>query len=219
MAKKKPQPDFDTCPTCRKTKPIAEFGRDRRRAAHCIDECIACQDICRQGREAARAQRIHDRRQDYRYQVLAHYGTACACCGGNRDLAIDHVNGDGARHREEVDAANLYRWLVESGFPEGFQTLCGPCNASKKDTPQCRLNHNIVLADPAAQWWTIADVAAYLGVKEITARGYQGHRRLPSGDRMTGPTPAWNPSTVIAWNESGRPGRGARTDLSRGGEG
>jgi hypothetical protein len=213
MAKKKPQPDSDTCPTCEKTKPIAEFGRDRRRAEHCVAECIACQEICRQGREAARAKRLHDKRQDHRRQALAHYGTACACCGSDRELEIDHVNGDGARHRQEVDATRLYRWLVESGFPVGFQTLCGLCNRSKGDTPRCRLHHATAFADPAADWWLMADVAAYLGIKTVSAKSLRDRSRLPPGDRMIGRTPAWRPATITAWK---RPGRGARTDLDQG---
>jgi len=33
------------------------------------------------------------------------------------------------------------RWLVKNGFPEGFQTLCRPCNVSKKRGTRCRLKH------------------------------------------------------------------------------
>jgi hypothetical protein len=213
MVEEIPQPNFSTCPTCDKTKPVAEFGRDRRRAEHCIDECIACQDVCRANRDAARARRLHDRRQCYRHKVLAHYGEACSCCGSVQMLAIDHVGGDGARHREEVNAPLLYRWLVENGFPAGFQTLCRLCNSSKGATPACRLKHGGSLADPAADWWLIDDVATHLGIKVVSAKSLRGRSRLPPGDRMLGPTPVWRPATITAWK---RPGRGARTDLDRG---
>lgn len=70
------------------------------------------------------------------------------------------------------------------------------------------------LADPAADWWTMDDIAAYLGVAPATARRYRGrepeHGGLPPEDRMFGRTPAWRPATVTAWK---RPGQGARTDL------
>lgn len=75
------------------------------------------------------------------------------------------------------------------------------------------------LADPAADWWTMDDIAAHLGLKPETVRRYRGrpveHGGLPKEDRMFGRTPAWKPSTVTAWSESGRLGQGARTDLNR----
>lgn len=75
------------------------------------------------------------------------------------------------------------------------------------------------LADPAADWWTIDDVAAYLGVKPESARRYRGRPLerggLPAEDRMFGRTPAWKPQTVITWNEGQRAGQGARSDLDR----
>jgi ferric-dicitrate binding protein FerR (iron transport regulator) len=78
-----------------------------------------------------------------REAVLDHYGRACVCCGSTEKLTIDHVNGDGAEHREQIGHGStvLYRWLVASGFPEGFRVMCMPCNASKRDGTRCRLDH------------------------------------------------------------------------------
>jgi len=82
-----------------------------------------------------------------RDQVFGHYGRSCACCGTTENLSIDHVNGDGAGHREELfgrrhgGGDQFYRWLVKNGFPAGFQTLCLPCNQSKQNGEQCRLKH------------------------------------------------------------------------------
>jgi hypothetical protein len=78
--------------------------------------------------------------------VLDHYGRVCACCGATGRLTIDHVNGDGKQHREQVfgrqqAGPHFYRWLISNGFPEGFQVLCLSCNNSKKNRPQCTLNH------------------------------------------------------------------------------
>ena len=36
---------------------------------------------------------------------------------------------------------DFYAWLVRNGFPEGFQTLCWPCNKSKDTGDRCRLDH------------------------------------------------------------------------------
>lgn len=83
-----------------------------------------------------------------RTAVFDHYGHACACCGSTKRLTMDHVNGDGREHREELfgsnrggNTFNFYHWLITSGFPDGFQTLCMPCNQSKRAGERCRLSH------------------------------------------------------------------------------
>jgi hypothetical protein len=80
-----------------------------------------------------------------RARVFGHYGVTCACCGTTEHLSIDHVNGDGAAHREEIPKHRstdaLYRWLVKEGFPEGYQTLCVRCNQSKARGERCRIDH------------------------------------------------------------------------------
>lgn len=67
-------------------------------------------------------------RRNLRDDVLDHYGRACVCCGEKEDafLTIDHIAGDGAKHRGA--GQNLYRWLRKQGFPLGFRTLCANCN-------------------------------------------------------------------------------------------
>jgi hypothetical protein len=91
------------------------------------------------------AARERDRRwyESYKTQVFDHYGRACACCGATERLNIDHVNGDGKRHREELKGSSkaFYHWLIVNGFPDGFQTLCAPCNVSKRNGPRCRIDH------------------------------------------------------------------------------
>ncbi len=94
--------------------------------------------------ETARRRR---RRTKVRARVFAHYGQQCACCGRTDQLTIDHVTGGGAEHREELwpgyepSSHQMYAWLVRNNFPAGFQTLCAPCNNSKKAGERCRLNH------------------------------------------------------------------------------
>lgn len=98
-------------------------------------------------REALAAQE-RERRAQLKERILAHYGTTCACCGTTDRLTIDHVNGDGARHREELFGdsqgggfGQFYAWLARQGFPAGFQTLCHPCNSSKRSGDKCRIKH------------------------------------------------------------------------------
>ena len=67
--------------------------------------------------------------------ILTYYGggvAACVLCGyDNMDaLSIDHINGDGARHRREhhiTSSYKLYRLLRRNGFPIGYRTLCMNC--------------------------------------------------------------------------------------------
>jgi len=86
-------------------------------------------------------------RQTARRIVLERYGTVCACCGTADDLSIDHVDGGGKRHRDElaggrqIASDELYRWLIANDFPEGFQVLCRSCNASKGEGATCSLRH------------------------------------------------------------------------------
>lgn len=75
-----------------------------------------------------------------RSAVLDHYGRECACCSTAKRLTVDHLNGNGAAHRAEI-GTSLYRWLIANGFPEGFQVLCQPCNASKGNGDCCKLDH------------------------------------------------------------------------------
>lgn len=72
----------------------------------------------------------------YKEKVFSHYGKFCACCGENEIdfLTIDHINGDGNKHRKELGnkgGLSFYKWLVENNFPKEFQTLCMNCNWAK----------------------------------------------------------------------------------------
>lgn len=93
--------------------------------------------------ERAEARRY---RAGIRRRVLAHYGEQCACCGRKDRLTIDHVNGDGGQHRAELwgrtnpSSYQMYAWLIKNDFPPGFQTLCQPCNGSKRNGARCRLH-------------------------------------------------------------------------------
>lgn len=82
--------------------------------------------------------KARDRR--IRLECLAHYGTACACCGESRFefLSFDHENGRGSEHRRaDRTACDLARWLKRNGFPIGFRTLCMNCNWSRGRLGYC----------------------------------------------------------------------------------
>lgn len=78
--------------------------------------------------------RSKKRKDRIRKTVLAFYGNKCVCCGeSNREfLAIDHIAGNGRRHREEIKV-NIYEYIYRSKFSEKgtYQILCHNCNMSK----------------------------------------------------------------------------------------
>lgn len=67
--------------------------------------------------------------------VLTAYGNVCVCCGESEPsfLVIDHVNNDGARHREKIgqgarkigSGSIMHKWLMANNYPEGVSnSLC-----------------------------------------------------------------------------------------------
>lgn len=117
------------CSTC---------GKKPRQADHLL--CEGCQRKALKSNKQAQSKRRRanaewqrDLRRDAREQVLDHYGRSCACCGETTSLflTIDHVNDDGAAHRRSIGRFSLPMWIVENGFPEGFQILCYNCNCGR----------------------------------------------------------------------------------------
>jgi len=71
--------------------------------------------------------------------VLTHYGAdlnkpMCTKCGFDnvKALSIDHIGGGGNQHRKKIKTWSIYRWLINQGFPSGYQTLCMNCQWIKK---------------------------------------------------------------------------------------
>ena len=82
--------------------------------------------------------------ENKRYICIKQYSNnqfVCACCAeGIYDfLCIDHINGDGAKHRRKLvnEKTSIYTWLVENHFPIGFQVLCYNCNLGKRNKKDC----------------------------------------------------------------------------------
>lgn len=149
------------CAKCKAVKPLADFSANRRtgdgRQPYCrpcwADYMRAYYQASSPVAKAAVCERVRKTHQSLRKVVFDHYGWACTCCGTSDDPTIDHVNGDGMEHREQLfkgkrggHGSQFYRWLIKNEFPEGFQTLCKPCNSSKKASSHCKLNHETVNA-------------------------------------------------------------------------
>jgi hypothetical protein len=110
--------------------------------------CKKCPTAAARERHAEQARQGATRkRASNKSLVIEAYGAACACCGESEPafLTIDHVNNDGARHREVIghgvrrigSGSVMHAWLVENNFPEGFQLLCANCNMAKAALGQC----------------------------------------------------------------------------------
>lgn len=72
-------------------------------------------------------------------ECLDHYG-GCKCSCGEDDmdvLTLDHVNDDGAKHREETGTRgfNFYMMLRKNGFPNDtpLQVMCLNCQFKKRN--------------------------------------------------------------------------------------
>lgn len=122
------------------------------REAHLEDVRTATRESVRAWREAhpgAANEANRRSRERMKAAVFDHYGRACACCGSVKRLTVDHAGGGGKAHRLEIFGRNqagaqFYAWLVKHDFPAGYQVLCLPCNASKKDGERCMLRHSEV---------------------------------------------------------------------------
>jgi hypothetical protein len=43
-------------------------------------------------------------------------------------LEIDHIDGGGNKHRKSIGQSNIYLWLEQQGYPDGYRVLCPTCN-------------------------------------------------------------------------------------------
>lgn len=86
-------------------------------------DCIAC----RHDEDKRQYQRNYNAR--LKLEVMQHYGGQCACCGETEleFLTIDHLEGNGTRHRKVIKMP-MNAWLKQQGFPEGYRVLCFNCN-------------------------------------------------------------------------------------------
>ena len=57
----------------------------------------------------------------------------CACCGETSIelLSIDHIDGEVREGAKKLSGLKLYLFLMEHGFPPGYQVLCYNCNAGE----------------------------------------------------------------------------------------
>lgn len=90
---------------------------------------------------------VRKQRAGYKLKVVSHYSNETNACADPyhlhltndpfltdmRVLSIDHIKGGGTRHRRKIPRGQgFYRWLIEQGYPEGYQVLCENCQFVKR---------------------------------------------------------------------------------------
>lgn len=119
------------CTRCGVEKPLEDFNKHPN-GLHGLQP--TCRDCNR------------ERCQKYRLAVIEKvftaYGGKCVCCGETNPLflTLDHINGDGAKHRKEIgnngprgaNSDKTYRWAIKNNYPNTLQILCFNCNCGKQ---------------------------------------------------------------------------------------
>jgi len=82
-------------------------------------------------RDYARRKHLDDKMKVLKYYSITN-PPSCECCGESHIefLTIDHIYGDGNKHKEEIKRRNFHPWLIKNNFPPGFRVLCFNCNCS-----------------------------------------------------------------------------------------
>lgn len=93
------------------------------------------------------ANRSRESHQAARDLCVVNYGGKCACCGlaVAKYLQLDHVNNDGADHREKIwgvrrSGGSLAKWAEKNGFPNNLQLLCCNCHQAKTHWGGCTID-------------------------------------------------------------------------------
>jgi hypothetical protein len=136
------------CGPVRGLLPDSEFHAHAHHADGLASVCKTCRSAYRKKYRAVNKDLLAladaGYREMIRDKVFGHYGMSCVCCGTSENLTIDHVHGNGAAHRAELgqdgSGYQFYLWLVREGFPDGFQSMCKPCNSSKWTGERCRMH-------------------------------------------------------------------------------
>lgn len=112
------------------------YDKEYKRVKYATDEAYREQmkERSKRGRQKYRST-IEKNRKQLKLDAINAYGGKCACCGINHYefMAIDHIYGNGNKHRKENKTGSgqqFYRWLKKENYPEGFRVLCHNCNMS-----------------------------------------------------------------------------------------
>lgn len=142
------------CTKCNQEKDVNEFyyKKDRQQFYTCGKKCKRkvnkqwAKDNPEKVRKTAlrsyykhkkkRNQESKETRLRVKKQIFDHYGNRCVCCGETTPqfLTIDHINGDGHKHKREIGKSggiSFYKWIIKNNFPKDLQILCFNCNCGR----------------------------------------------------------------------------------------
>jgi hypothetical protein len=133
------------CEDCGELKSLSPDNFRLYNSGYYSRKCRGCLRIHRkkylQNPEARRKFNATRRRSNLnlKYLVFDHYGGECACCGEKnyKFLTIDHINGEGRKHRESIKSgmksggSYFYRWIRDNEYPNYLQVLCYNCNCGR----------------------------------------------------------------------------------------
>lgn len=130
---RQPESEKATCTKCLQ-RHRAKTSRRRKIFKKSVSQCLYCGRETNSKFRCAQCnigylKRMKKHRKQQRLIVLEHYGEVCVCCGEKtyEFLEIDHINGDGAKHRREI-GHSIINDTIKRGFPKNLQILCANCN-------------------------------------------------------------------------------------------
>lgn len=109
------------CRKCYQVSSVELFSKDKSDPTGLVPVCSGC---------------FKKKNLKLKMAAIGAYGGVCVCCGekDHRFLTIDHVEQDGAEHRRSINNSgghNMYYWLKNNDYPDGFQVLCFNCNCGR----------------------------------------------------------------------------------------
>ena len=117
--------ELKLCSVCQEPKPLDKFYRNPDGSIR-KHVCMACY-----GRKD---------RAILKLEAIRVFGGACQCCNEKHPyfLTLDHINNDGAKHREQYSEQQIYREARRQGWPKDkYQLLCMNCNFAKGHFKEC----------------------------------------------------------------------------------
>lgn len=136
--KNKHRANRTTCEDCgKKASVVAQNSMKKRTSNGCCARCgekgLSTKSLCK---SCQTKQQEHwcNKITKIREEVYAAYGDTCNHCKEtDKDvLTLDHVNDDGAIHRQEVGSGwPIYVWAIRNNFPDSLQILCANCQMRK----------------------------------------------------------------------------------------
>ena len=124
----------DLCSICRPKEPNRLCRQCGAPFSSSATKRFYCSKLCQQA--TARKNRLTTA-VSHRVELLTYYGNGfigCTCCGETEFafLALDHINNDGKKDRDEHGGLGSYVSYLYRERPSGLQILCHNCNMGKQ---------------------------------------------------------------------------------------